>query len=404
MWPRGFGINLVGAIDANVGVGVVARNLARALERHRVPFAIVRAAHDWGGSVPTEEFAGRFAPKEAELAHPINLYTLPLVAFESLFRNVPWLLAPGRMHVASLWWEASALPQSWVENLSRLDAVLAASGFIANIAANGLDRTPVIEAPLPVELPGGIAADRARFGLPEQATVFAASFDPNSDPARKNPLGHIQAFRMAFGPEVAEVRLAIRMNNAATPLGRSTLAAMQRAMAGDARISLILEPLEYAEVLAFFASSDVHLSLHRGEGLGLGILESMALGKPAIATAWSGNASFMGYDCACPVRYAKSRVAGHWHFFQPGFLPARTFWAEPMLEDAAAWMARLHADRALRERLGGEARKAVQAYQARAWSSRWIEELAALWQARAFLPALPGKFSSQPATNVAAEM
>ena len=92
---------------------------------------------------------------------------------------------------------------------------------------------------------------------------------------------------MAFAPEVADVRLAIRVNNADTDLGRATLRAMTQAAAGDARVSFIVEPLSYAEVLGFYAASDVHLSLHRGEGLGLGMMESMALGKPAIATAWS---------------------------------------------------------------------------------------------------------------------
>jgi hypothetical protein len=52
--PPGFGINLIGSIGANVGVGVVARNIARALERHDVPFAIVGASHDWGGQAYQE--------------------------------------------------------------------------------------------------------------------------------------------------------------------------------------------------------------------------------------------------------------------------------------------------------------------------------------------------------------
>jgi glycosyltransferase involved in cell wall biosynthesis len=281
-----------------------------------------------------------------------------------------------------------------VDNLRRLDAVLAASHFLANIAANQLDLTPVIEAPLPLSMPERVGGDRARFGLPEGAIVFAAAFDPNSDPARKNPVGLVQAFRMAFAPEVSDVRLAIRVNNADTALGRATLQDMRRAAGGDARVSHVLEPLTYEEVLGFYAASDVHVSLHRGEGLGLGMMESMALGKPVIATAWSGNMSFMDYACACPVRFRRTRVVGHWKFFQPDFLGSRAFWAEPMLDDAAQWMRRLHAEPALRARLGAAARESVAAYQARAWSPRWIEQVVALWQAQPFLPAVPGKLSS----------
>jgi len=392
--PAEFGVNLVATIGTNVGLGVHSRSLAASLERHGVPFSIVSVGHDWGGAVPIGDLEKRLVQSDADMRHPINVYTVPLAAFETLFRQSPWLLAPRRMHVAALWWEASVLPPSWVDNLGRLDAVLAASGFIANLAANGLALTPVIEAPMPLTLPEAVRPDRARFGLPEGATVFAYSFDPNSDPVRKNPVGHVQAFRMAFAPDVADVRLAIRVNNADTDLGRATLRSMTQAAAGDARVSFIVEPLSYAEVLGFYAASDVHLSLHRGEGLGLGMMESMALGKPAIATAWSGNTSFMDYSCGCPVRFRRARVAGHWKFFQPDFLGPRAFWAEPMLDDAAAWMRRLHAEPAQRERLGRAAKDAVAAYQARAWSRRWIDELVALWEAQAFLPAVPGKFSA----------
>lgn len=392
-WPDGFGINLVASIGTNVGVGVHSRALAAALERHGVPFAIAGVGHDWGGEVAIGELQERVVKDLGELRHPVNVYSVPLVGFETLFTQTPKLLAPGRMHVAAIWWEASALPPSWVDNLSRLDAVLAASGFVANIAANQLALVPVIEAPMPLSLPAGVRPDRARFGLPEGATVFASSFDPNSDPARKNPVAQVQAFRMAFPPEVQDVRLTIRMNNADTELGRRVIAALQAASGGDTRVSIILGSLSYQEVLSFYASSDVHVSLHRGEGLGLPIMESMALGVPAIATAWSGNTSFMDHSNGCPVRYRHARVVGHWRFLQPDFLGARAFWAEPMVDDAAAWMRLLHEDRALRLRLGAAARESIAAYQERAWSRRWIDEIAALWEARAFLPAVPGKFS-----------
>jgi hypothetical protein len=393
--PAGFGINLVASIAGNIGLGVTARNIARALQRHGVPFVIADVDHGFGGGRhPIGDLEGHVARHSDELRYPVSLYVIPLAFFETLFESRPWLLAPKRLHVASLWWEASQLPPRWIENLSRLDAVVAGSGFLVNLAANGLVLTPVIEAHHPLELPPGIVADRAAFGMPADATVFAASFDPNSDPARKNPLALIQAFRLAFPPGVDDVRLAIRMNNAATNFGRATMEAMTQAAAGDARVSFLLEPMGYEAILSFYAGSDVYVSLHRGEGLGLGLMESMALGKPVIATAWSGNMSFMDYSCGCPVRYRKAPVFGNWNFFKPEFIGPDAFWAEPMVDDAAQWMRKLHADRELRLRLGSAAKARIEAYQVEAWSRRWIDELVALWQAQGFLPRAPGKFSA----------
>lgn len=388
-----FGINLVASVSGNAGLGVTARNTALALQRHDVPFVIVDMQHPWGGQVPIEGIHAPIAASPEDLRHPINLYVVQIVALETMFRDLPWLLSPRRFHAASLWWEASAIPPSWIDNLSRFDAVLAGSGFIGQVMANGLVLTPVIDAPHPLALPQGIAPDRARFGLPADATVFAVSFDPNSDPARKNPFGAIEAFRMAFAGE-RDVCLAVRMNHARTPPAQAILDAMIQGAGGDSRVRFLVEPMDYREVLSFYASSDIYVSLHRGEGLGLGLMESMALGRPVIATAWSGNMSFMDYRSGAPVRYRMGRVSGNLGFLRPDFAGRHAQWAEPALDDAAHWMRALHTDARLRAELGAAAKAAIDEYQVRAWSRRWIDELSAVWRTQAFLPAAAGKFSA----------
>ena len=41
------------------------------------------------------------------------------------------------------------------------------------------------------------------------------------------------------------------------------------------------------------AACDCYVSLHRAEGFGLTLAEAMAIGKPVIATGYSGNVDFM---------------------------------------------------------------------------------------------------------------
>jgi len=157
---------------------------------------------------------------------------------------------------------------------------------------------------------------------------------------------------------------------------------------------IVLPMVAHASVQSFFASADVYVSLHRGEGLGLGLMESMAIGKPVIATGWSGNMSFMDHTCSCPVRYRRAPLDGNHPFYKPDFNVKEAFWAEPIVDDAAAWMAKLHTDPALRERIGAAGRARVALYQEEAWGRRWIDEIAALYEARKFLPPAPGKLSS----------
>ncbi len=48
---------------------------------------------------------------------------------------------------------------------------------------------------------------------------------------------------------------------------------------------------------------DCFLSLHRSEGFGRGLAEAMYLGKPVIATGYSGNLDFTNDHNSCLVDY-----------------------------------------------------------------------------------------------------
>lgn len=401
--PAGFGINLVAYADADFSLGIVARAIAESLLRHQVPFGIVNVAHWDSAGFGNSALASHYAGHVDEVNHPLNLYIL-VQDFRNVLQSNSWLLAPGRMHVAMQWWETTAIPPVWIEHMSRLDAIIADSSFIANVAANNLSQTPVIEGKYPLSLPAGIRPDRSRFGIAADATVFVTSLNPGSDPARKNPVAAVRAFRQAFSLELESVRLIVRLHKASNNnLARSCAQELFRAAEDDARISILLEPMSHAEVLSLYASSDVFVSLHRAEGLGLGLMEAMTLGKPVIATAWSGNMSFMDYGCGCPVRYRLMRAAGHLDFHQPDFLGPQALWADPVLDDAVAWMRRLYQDTALRCSLGTLAKLRIDAYQAEAMKCEWIDQLVALWRAHAFLPRVAGKYSSPPVSAPAAD-
>ena len=81
---------------------------------------------------------------------------------------------------------------------------------------------------------------------------------------------------------------------------------------------------------------DAYVSLHRSEGLGLRMAEFMLLGKPVIATNYSGNVDFMNTSNSLLVDYDLVPV---------GTLPpydSEHRWAEPSLEHAALLMRRLY--------------------------------------------------------------
>ncbi len=96
-------------------------------------------------------------------------------------------------------------------------------------------------------------------------------------------------------------------------------------------------------------NADCYVSLHRSEGFGQTLAETMAIGKPVIATRYSGNLAFMATDNSVLVGHVKVPV-------RPGSEPYPTMAAlgAPKLDQAAA-MRQMFEDAELRERLGGAA-------------------------------------------------
>jgi glycosyltransferase involved in cell wall biosynthesis len=98
------------------------------------------------------------------------------------------------------------------------------------------------------------------------------------------------------------------------------------------------------------AACDCYVSLHRAEGFGLTMAEAMAIGKPVIATGYSGNVDFMNAENSYLVDHAITRVGPECEIYPP-----EGEWAEPSLEHAAELMRRVYEDREQAARVGARA-------------------------------------------------
>ncbi len=164
------------------------------------------------------------------------------------------------------------------------------------------------------------------------------------------------------------------------------MARLHRDIGEDERIRVLPISLNYRETLTLYASCDVYVSLHRSEGLGLVPLECMLLGKPVIATAWSGNMSYMNHRNSCLVGYDLvdySGVGADGRFK----LRSKVRWANPRVEEAAAWMRRLVYDEMLREHVGRKAMEDGRTYNEQAKAGQFLEEIEQIAQEKAWLKA-----------------
>jgi glycosyltransferase involved in cell wall biosynthesis len=232
-------------------------------------------------------------------------------------------------------WELAHFPAPWVPALERFDEIWAPSSFIATSIAKST-KARVLPMPLACEVRLSSFIGRRAFGLPESAYIFFFYFDFTSYLDRKNPFGTLEAFqRLCEAMPHADVALAVKTNAArAKP---QDLARFREAVAAShGRVIVIDHQMTDNETKNLVRCCDCFLSLHRSEGFGRGMSEAMYVGKPVIATGYSGNMDFMSDHTAFLVDYEPIPVLTGQYPFAEGQV-----WANPDLDQAVRIMRRL---------------------------------------------------------------
>ena len=348
-----FGLNVVGYLRHPNGVGQVARDFLHGLLGSGIPFS-------W---TPLDEFAPDIPLSgEGELEYyraddPIFDTTIFLAnadQIEQVIKSHPHLRR--KTNVGVFWWELE--DHFPFENaFDQVDHVLTFSHFVESIMkANAPKRVGVHKLVYPlqkVEQWSSSTLIRHKMGLGDDDVLFGFNFDYLSCHERKNPEGLMAAFSMAFTPEDSSYLLLKVSNATAEQLNYLGKFAAKTKMREKIRIvSASLSRMHHVDLMG---ACDCYVSLHRSEGLGLGMMEAMAMGKPVIATMYGGNLEFMDKTNSYLVDYLH-------HTVQNGFknyYPKGARWAEPLVGDAAEAMRSVYRNREEATRRGQEAKRSL---------------------------------------------
>ena len=243
-------------------------------------------------------------------------------------------LAP-RDHVYRIayWaWELEAIPDEWVKAAELVDEIWAPTRFVAEAMRTRMPCSVYWMLP-------GVAVSRvekvprASLNIPEDHVVFLFMFDLHSQIHRKNPIAVFRAFREAFR-EDDKTTLVIKTSGG--DIHSDDLAELQETIRGR-NVILLHELMSRPRAYGLIEMADCFVSLHRSEGFGLGLAEAMLMGKPVIATGYSGNLDFMSPDNSLLVGYALTEINEDRPIYGRG-----NFWAEPSIEQAATYMRQVY--------------------------------------------------------------
>ncbi len=351
------GINMIGFFSGNLGLGVTARQYLRLLDDAGLDVCPVEVPVGGGRANHDHSYAERCIQLSDKAPHRVNLFMMnPGDAAHLANGGHDAIQFDRHINLNIPFWELPRMPNKWLPQLEAMDVVIAASQFVKYALMADLSNTCIRDLPHPLYLEAEYSEDRAQWGIPRDAIAFVSAFEMASDVNRKNPYGAIEAFNRAFGARDNAV-LVVKVNNSrGDPSFVPHMDRLEQIAAENPRIILLDRVLSYSEVLSLYASSDALVSLHRAEGLGLCPLEAMTLGKPVVATGWSGNMDFMTEKNACLVGYKLVPVeATTQAAYGAEMAGPNARWADPNLDEAAYWMVRLAEDESLRRQIGKQA-------------------------------------------------
>lgn len=338
------GVNLIGNIRGDFGLGQSCRLIARELQVSGIAFGICEYH-----TSDKEHMEDRSCDSllMTEPKYNINLFHINANEFTLAYFRLGKQIWDYRYNIAFWLWELEDFPKEWAGCIDLLHEIWTPSEFVSNAIRKCTDK-PVVTIPYYVEAPIDENYDRPYFKLPEDQFLFLMMYDSNSIMERKNPLGVLEAFKEAFAKKPQKAGLVIKLNGE----NNDEIDFIKQYLDGCRNVYFMTEVLSKTEVNSLIAVVDVYVSMHRAEGFGLVMAEAMCNGTPCIATNWSANTEFMDQESACLLDYKLVPVQKDMGPFRKG-----NYWAQPDVRQAAVYMQRLYEDKEFYEKISQNARR-----------------------------------------------
>lgn len=350
-------VTVVGDLYSESGLGNVTRALIRTLDGV-VDYSVINLPM----SVMSKQGDYAFGARETRKLRPgVTIFVgNPSILLSACLKLNP--LAILANETIGVWfWELEKIPRDWAVAGRLVDEVWAQSAFVARAFEGSSAR--VLVMPFVVEACPATDYGRDHFGISDQPFVFLMTFDYLSHVARKNPLAVLRAFKAEFGddPDVLLVIKSVNKNRCG-----DAAAEVASIIGGSRNIVTMDDYLNRDELLSLMRVADCYVSLHRSEGLGLGMAEAMALGTLVVATGYSGNMDFMNAACALLVDYTLKPVDAEEYPYA-----RNNVWAEPTLASARMQMRAARANGDKTHALVATARANMARYDT-AHQQRWV--------------------------------
>jgi hypothetical protein len=323
------GVNLCGFINGNFGLGKYSKGIKKSLEKLSINHnmnEIIANCHNYKKKINVTKINNY--DKNILVFNPDN--TLKLLNDDYL---------KNKYNIGVWFWELNELPEIWLKNSINYSEVWAPTDFLFNVFKNNLSKDiKIVRVDFPVINPKKLNKNESKkhFGINDDEFLCLFIFDFLSDLYRKNPYAVIETFKNTFTNN-EKCKLIIKSHNGKP----NQIKKMLEFIKNDERIIFINESFNENKLNILLNSSDVYISLHRSEGLGLTLMESILLEKPTLCTNYSGNIDFCLPEWSELVDYKLIEVSDK-SFYNKLSVLKNQFWADPSIEDASIKLRKIY--------------------------------------------------------------
>ena len=343
------GVTLIGSFTGKDSINKVMRDLLFAISDTGIPFQALNTGGDEDPArtgvlqlmTSPQDFMARKHPLVIEMFNGVS----PRKLVDDLANIVFWEFEDGFLPVYPAF--------------ARKSHVIGMSDFVVGMLRHELpDAVRVSKLLYPFRPNFGkipLRRDvRSRFGIPQDAFAVFFNFDFASGFGRKNPDGAMRAFATAFKDDAKTFLVFKTMRSSQVPHRVEYLEQLAKELKIADRFLMIHSYVSSSDIYGLTNACDVYLSLHRGEGFGLGVAEAMSLGMPVVVSDYSATTEFCNVENSIPVpcQVVRPRAEQQDHLTYTYV----TKWAEPNIALAADALRRLRSDPGLCAQLGEKAR------------------------------------------------
>ncbi|MEN3324625.1 glycosyltransferase [Mariniflexile soesokkakense] len=325
------GLNIIGYTDSMFGLGEAVKLNIEAAKKLNIPINIINY-----------EKIKRQSNYKYEFKYSINLVQIAINDLDTFLSIIDPEFFNNKYSILFLMWESEYFPSKFKETINLFNEIWTASTYCKEIfkkVYNG----PIITVPHPVELSlEPIKNQESISFFDKNRFSFLFIFSYHSSIERKNPFFLVKAFIEAFGNN-NNVELIIKTIGAQQ--FKQSKNKLHKLLSDQNNIRIIDLDLDKNSVNHLINNCDCYVSMHHSEGFGLTLAEAMNLGKPTIATNYSGNTEFMNDNNSFLVDFELGFIENPDNNFC-----SKTLWGNPNMLSAIKNLKEVYINSDLRNR------------------------------------------------------